>query len=416
MTAKFVKSIMESSFSWLDYSEHERRKMLDVIHLFQEKDTRDELGIGTVRDAFADLLFPGTSTIQTRARYFLLVPWMYLGLERRKVASNAAGKKARDEETALIDVLARSDDAQGTIGIVARRALKRLPSNIYWQGLGRWGIRLFPGSQDQYHRSLDLFYSQSERQRKNDDGELVDGRGARNWHLSLPPAPKDFPRNVSLRLMAHEARYLRERILTYVPQSMLAFLVDEGRMAASTDFPWAHPQLAEFPPRIREQLEHARNFSEGIHGAALLYNLMLAEAARQEDLIEEYRERLREWAASLSGRGVELLRWDRRRFWELVELGNQHVKHPTRLFVDGWLGLTLPNTDAIDVAADKRARRLIHDRERQLKRGQARLDNIRARELWNEEAGTKQLSYRWPVAQTIVRDILTSLSDEESHA
>lgn len=139
---------MGSSFSWLDYSEHERRKMLDVIHLFQEKDTRDELGIGTVRDAFADLLFPGTSTIQTRARYFLFVPWMYLGLERRKVASNTVGKKARDEEIALIDVLARSDDAQGTIGVVARRNLKRLPSNIYWQGLGRWGIRVFPGSQD----------------------------------------------------------------------------------------------------------------------------------------------------------------------------------------------------------------------------------------------------------------------------
>jgi hypothetical protein len=143
---------------------------------------------------------------------------------------------------------------------------------------------------------------------------------------------------------------------------------------------------------------------------------MLAEAARQEDLIEEYRERLREWASSLSLRRVELLGWDRRRFWEMVELGNQRVKHPTRLFVDGWFGLTLSNTDAIDVAADKRARQLIHDRERQLKRGQARLDNIRARELWNEEAGTKQLSYRWPVAQTIVRDILTALSDEESHA
>ena len=47
-----------ASFSWLDYSEHERRKMPDVIHLFQEKDTRYELGIGTVCDALAELLFP----------------------------------------------------------------------------------------------------------------------------------------------------------------------------------------------------------------------------------------------------------------------------------------------------------------------------------------------------------------------
>jgi len=53
--------------------------MLDVINAFSEKDTRDELGFGSVRDAFADTLFPGTSTIQTRARYFLFVPWIYEG-------------------------------------------------------------------------------------------------------------------------------------------------------------------------------------------------------------------------------------------------------------------------------------------------------------------------------------------------
>ena len=60
-----------SFLSWLDYSEEERRKMLDVISLFQQKESRDELGVGTVRDSFADIFFPGTSTIQTRARYFL---------------------------------------------------------------------------------------------------------------------------------------------------------------------------------------------------------------------------------------------------------------------------------------------------------------------------------------------------------
>jgi uncharacterized protein DUF6361 len=69
--------VMMSAFVWLDYSERERRKMLDVVDLFREHDTRDELGVGSVRDAFADMLFPGTSTIMTRARYFLLVPWAY---------------------------------------------------------------------------------------------------------------------------------------------------------------------------------------------------------------------------------------------------------------------------------------------------------------------------------------------------
>jgi hypothetical protein len=57
---------MPSTFTWLDYSEHERRRMLDTIELFGERTTRDELGLGGIRDAFTDQLFPGTSTIQTR--------------------------------------------------------------------------------------------------------------------------------------------------------------------------------------------------------------------------------------------------------------------------------------------------------------------------------------------------------------
>jgi hypothetical protein len=74
-TAKRGEGVaLMSMFVWLDYSEHERRKMLDVVDLFREHDTRDELGVGSVRDVFADMLFPGTSTIMTRARYFLLVP------------------------------------------------------------------------------------------------------------------------------------------------------------------------------------------------------------------------------------------------------------------------------------------------------------------------------------------------------
>src|SRR6266545_762157 len=50
---------MTSSFTWLDHSEIDRRRMLDVIDAFQEPETRDELGLGTIRDALADLLFAG---------------------------------------------------------------------------------------------------------------------------------------------------------------------------------------------------------------------------------------------------------------------------------------------------------------------------------------------------------------------
>ena len=42
---------MVSRLAWLDYSDHERRKALEVIDLFHEEETRDELGIGSIRDS-----------------------------------------------------------------------------------------------------------------------------------------------------------------------------------------------------------------------------------------------------------------------------------------------------------------------------------------------------------------------------
>lgn len=59
---------MASFFGWVDFSESEREKMHNIIKLFEQQDTRDELGLGSIRDAFANLLFPGTSTIQTRIK------------------------------------------------------------------------------------------------------------------------------------------------------------------------------------------------------------------------------------------------------------------------------------------------------------------------------------------------------------
>jgi hypothetical protein len=115
-----------SSFAWLDFSEHDRRRALEVIDLFREKETVDELGIGTVRDAFSELLHPGTSVIHTRAKYFLFIPWIYLRLERRKVPSDRIAWEARKAELQLVQALLASNDSAGTIGKLAGPKLKIL--------------------------------------------------------------------------------------------------------------------------------------------------------------------------------------------------------------------------------------------------------------------------------------------------
>ena len=61
---------------WVDFSKADREKVLDVMNLLQEQGAVDEIGIGLIRDAFANYFFPGTSTVQTRAKYFFIVPYI----------------------------------------------------------------------------------------------------------------------------------------------------------------------------------------------------------------------------------------------------------------------------------------------------------------------------------------------------
>ena len=74
---------MPSTLSWIDYDQTARERTLRILSLFHERDSRDELGLGGIRDSFADQFFPGTSTIQTRLRYMLFIPWIYKRLEEK---------------------------------------------------------------------------------------------------------------------------------------------------------------------------------------------------------------------------------------------------------------------------------------------------------------------------------------------
>ena len=398
-----------SSFSWLDYAEADRQAALDVIDLFREQETRDELGIGTVRDAFSDLLFPGTSSVQTRAKYFFIVPWTYLRHERSRTESAEIAQKMRRDEIALIDVLQGSDDPDGIIGIRAKKTLKRLPSMIYWQGLGRLGIRTYTGGRDQYHRSLDRFYARLNGTVRNDDGEVVDGVRPRNWDPGLPESPPGFPKTCSLALSRSEARYLRERIVHAAPKSLFAYLVDTSESVSEVGFPWEHPEVSSFPNHLISVLEHSRNFSEALHGATLLYNLILAELDKNEETTSDYLESVREWGELIADDAARFRDWNVESFWSTVLTVNPRIPPLTRRFIDAWLGLARGG-QMKSIAQSTSARVLIANRERELKRGLARVDGGRALELWGGAVGTRQIDYRWgAIARRMVEDIHSGL-------
>jgi hypothetical protein len=409
---------MPSVFSWLDYSEHDRQEAIKVINLFRERDTRDELGIGTVRDALSDLLFPGTTTIQTRPRYFLLVPWVFQTVEEwgswKHPSLDQLRREARSREIQLLRELMKADDTNGVIGREAGESLQRLPSSIYWQGLKVWGIRKFPGSQSQLHRVLQHGRAGRLLVEVEGDDQQVDGRGY--WHTGLPPRPKYFPADQSLALTREEALYLQDRIRSQVGDSLLAWLVDNAVPATDVDAPWLHPQVTEIPDELARQLNHARRFAELMRGAALLYNLMLAREVPERGLEDEYEERFTGWSDELLADTAGFGGWNRDEFWSMVLDINPRITPTARGFVDTWCDLALSSAGPASLRSSRAAFDLIRDREWRLKGQRARLHDSRALERWSGSAGTGLITYRWQIVHDIVHDIRVALDQKVKRA
>ena len=49
---------MPSQLAWIDQDSTARERTLRILSPFQEKESRDELWLGSIRDSFADQLFP----------------------------------------------------------------------------------------------------------------------------------------------------------------------------------------------------------------------------------------------------------------------------------------------------------------------------------------------------------------------
>jgi hypothetical protein len=400
-----------SLIAWLDASSEDQRRMREIVNLFGERESRDELGIGQVRDALSDALWPGTSTLFTRARYFLFIPWCFRAAAEARNDTAKATSLADQNERRLIRGLMDAGERDGVLGANVGAALKNLPSALYWGGMRTHGILNDPTlSRD------DAIVAEVERvhTRRPANAEYED-EVAGVWHVgafhsTLPTFPDGFPIDVpgGFAMPRSEAGWLRDRMLASSPDTLLEYAL-EHRPDAASAVPWADSVLMKADGERKNVLDDARRFSTFMNSAALVYNLLLAEAYEREGFdrvehpVDDYRERLDRWADE-PNLPNEIETWDRDAFWRRVLEHNPRVNLRSHRFIDAWLDL-LGDADLANLAQNERVRALIHSREREHKRAQGRLTNKRLLQAWLGSAGSSPLVYRWTQMRAIIHDI-----------
>jgi hypothetical protein len=391
---------------WIDYGSRDRNKILSILSLLSTPEAVDELGIGVVRDGFANILFPGTSTIQTRAKYFLLVPYIMMELERENILSPKSFlDRLSKEEIALISLL-KKDNAEGVIGGRAGEKLQRKPSSIYWNGFYTFGIfqnyaRL---SLNGYVRAVCALKKEKkllsatghiDKSEQTDDANMYCSAGG-FWRV--PPPPENWRENVTMELTVEEASFLRERIIKseHSKDSLLAYIL-RNKLDDVKDYCDISiiGEKIKLPQAIREDYEMALRFSDFIYGANIRYNLILSGG--KNDLANE---EWGIWYRSVTNGFIQ--NYD---IYEAVNRLSIRGYNRARLlpFIGKWKEAVLTGDAAV---MDE----LIIAREIELK-GKERAKLSSENFSWREGVwlGGGKLQYRFPNSRRLIEDIFNGL-------
>lgn len=405
---------MPSSISWLDYSEAQQKQLRELIGLFSESGTLDDLGIGTIRDAISNSLFPGTSTIQTRSRYFLFIPWIFGHAEREHPRNLVA--KAADMERLLISALKTGGEDSGVIGARVGASVKTLPSAIHWSGLVRYGIFSQPHvTIRQYGRRFAAGPSSAEA-----EDERVD-RSFTFWNRAIPDPPEDFFdfKQADFEMSHDEATWIAERIGSSAGpaqgQSLLSSYLGDRRSISDvkqSDFFWDAPTPARTPEAVKQLVGHAQMFSCAVQGATTLYNMMLAEnrlkldppPTSDDELVspEYWRSELESWRDHAAALRLQEWAQDVQEFRESLVENAGPPSNAFNNFVAPWARAL---SEDLEIWNSSSARSCVFNRERSTKKSQARFNSDKRLRAWSGNTGTGRLDFRWSQVKTMLTDI-----------
>lgn len=273
-----------------------------------EQGAIDELGIGSIRDALADRMFPGISTLHQHAKYFALLPQVYQKVwERARRTEGISLRQVQqmiiEEEISMTRCLSRNTpNASGITGADSLRSnnqfVKYDPTYIYNSALRTYGfLQVDP------HVSIAsaILYSARQWQERpermkteaedvaNDAQEVANDRPFCEFPRALG---YKFPDECHLDVNLAEREYIKDHMLAtpQVRASLLGYLLEHDTIDISGGFSTLDRDELNLPSQFRDIIHRSVIISEFIYLLFLRYNILLADG-QDDDLQQEWEER-----------------------------------------------------------------------------------------------------------------------------
>ena len=421
---------MTSKIGWIDFSPLHRERVKSFIELMEEGGVQDELGVGTIRDAMSNKLFPGFSTLHTRAKYFFITPYILLDKERKQRKSESGKDYFNRVEIETNNTIIKFYDSckerkeESYFGKFKKDGvLKRQPSEIYWNGITTLRLVNYDGTLDQLlrdkHSTIEELLSCNQgddtvkEQGENNKPRVVDAGSADGWIENITEK--------GLTLTSVEAQILRDRLIKHTPNSLPTELL-------TNDEVWEVYKAAAYKDKGNEQITNALiNFVEKayklveneelrtnlitahdlslfLYGPHIAYNLRLAEQVKAaESVIQELRDMGIVWLETLEQRMIDYKRFDISNCMQDV-----NVKPTTRLFLKKVQQLITQQGKRQNIETELCD--LVEQQERKNKKNKSRFYKLEENRVVDENEkgawiGLGLINYRYAAALAIMKDI-----------
>ena len=402
---------------WIDFSRQDKADAINIINSMKEKGVLDELGFGALRQAFANCFFPGTSTIQTRAKYFFIVSYILQDFissvsasenDFQKFIANSqnkiSGNGGRENRVGKLLVENAGDDER--LGIIGSRSIKggkwveRTPLSIYWNGLRTF--QFFQSANlnftyaDFMMRVFTFARSKAEskawiKSSKKDDGDDFD---AGNFSKISPLArietySKTWEKDIQITLSKKEAELLESKIVSSVPESLLAFLLKNKIDISScrNDFElFTKLVSSKANPDTVKKLDLANKANEFYYLTMLRYSFLLSKG-----VVSEIAD---EWENTWGEKNRICNEFDIEATFKTMNIQNPRLKIFLFKLQKSFLDNDLDSCDEI-----------IRNREKELKGNRAKLTNSDYELTEMDSRIFRRFDYRLSNAAAIINDI-----------